>query len=367
MEIQTTPRQITFLWLLIPLILISSCKNEEAEPSLLETLSNVTVKFESDTQFIVADGTSAVNFTIEILDSHGDIIPDLVNRSTIKSGSRIVSNGLDHYSFAPQESGEYYFQLLIDDLVVQDKYIQASAHRKVEIPVIFHIPDDESNNASEAVTEILDRLNEKFNSPDHNRAVRNAVQPYIYFKLVEHNLDGTPLDEIGVNRYPAENKLLSNRFQEDWLKDYYWNPDYVVNIWLGKPEGSYLSILGVSAQSHLAHDRPRWLHISGASPFDIRLYKIEFGDTPPTHRIEGIRMSYRDNINDITLPPQALGRFMGLNYIGEGSVQDSYNFMSYTNENPGDHFTIAQNGRMWFTIGYSRWRARKGMILSDID
>jgi|GEM_PF-3623121 len=336
-----------------------SCENKAPQLTVQDA---DRIEFTSAATFLVADGNSTANFSIGFFDQYGRIIESLLSRSSIKQNGQVVSSGEREFSFRPDAPGSYKFQLLVDNEIVANRIMYVLENQKVEIPVIFHVSENEPDDMSQRAQEFLEKLNAKFAFQPF--AVNNTTNLPSQFSFVLAEVDetGQSLNEIGINRFDSEYEVFSTSI-ETWQREYYWDPESYVNFWLGKraPNADFVGRTHFPDDYHFSLPdvelpQPRWE------------YSIDFGDTPPIHQPEGIKYAYRDNLEELTnnsvlnFVTLLVGKFMGLEvHLDNNSVNES-NYMSYFGNDPKDHFTTGQNGRMWFIINYARWRARKGLV-----
>ncbi|MBO3700453.1 hypothetical protein [Roseivirga sp. E12] len=350
---------VASLFLYSCLITFLSCENEEPQPTFEHANR---IEFSSNASFLVADGHSTATFNIGFFDEYGRIIENLQARSSVKQNGQVVSNEERVYTFTPETSGSYLFQLFIDEVIVENHIIYVLENQRVEIPVIFHISENESGNMSELTQEFLDKLNSKLLFRPDNPGSTRQQSSLFSFVLAEVDESGQTLAEKGVNRYNGQYEQFAQPI-ETWQREYYWDPETYVNFWLGK-RGANQFVARANFPDHYHFSLPK-----STLPEPRWEYRVDYGDSPPTHHPEGIKYGYGDSVSELTDNSSVLnyitllvGKFMGLEVHLNNNVISETNYMSYYGNSQKDHFTAAQNGQMWFIINYARWRARKGLV-----
>ncbi len=350
------------VYFVLAFFFLLSCTNEEDTISI----ENIKVQFESDASFLVVDGESTAHFKIINQDEKQFPVSLFIDRVLIKHNGQIVSQGSTTYNFTPEEPGGHIFLLEFDGVVLSRHIIYAvEGKRKVEVPVIFHVSESEPSDISEIITSVIESINEKFNKSDAHQEVQNNTVTQITFKLATHNPDGIQLTEPGINRYPTAHEEFIYNSDYTWQRNYYWNPDSFINVWIGKRiHGPLFWFTRLPGSFH--HTLPQREILPKPDYGYAR--RIDHGDEPPTHSPEGITFSYLDEPGDI-LQEHQLDGLVNLfgKHLGLLPVEVSRNFMNFSDIGANDHFTYAQKGTMWFTIDYARWRAREGLVFSTSD
>lgn len=356
------------LIILYLLLAIVSCSKES--PSIVEQI----VKFEiiSSHDFTIADNVSTIKIRVLISGDQGRFLP--ADDVIILQNGRQVSKGVTSYDFATSNQGEYNFQAQIEGLKSNTVYVQArpeKVYEKVEIPLIFHIPEDmETTEASQILADWIASVNHNFNNPALKPKHPNSVSTAVYFRLATKDPDGNLLSEAGVSRYPANNRTREEIWA-DWMWDYFWDPDYYMNVWIGDFNSEFS---GFGTYPYLPSDAPH-----------IPYFRVS--DEEQVNRLQGIVMKL-SSLNNAkhdwygTLLEHELGHNYGLYHLHpcegvsdavddtprytdtpgvkcEGDNMYSENIMSY--EHAANHFTYGQNERIRHIIKYGRWRAQKGM------
>ncbi|OEK01444.1 hypothetical protein BFP97_07885 [Roseivirga sp. 4D4] len=356
---------LAFVFLCLNFLFFLSCENEEPQPTVQDA---DRIEFASSATFLVADGSSTATFDIGFFDQYGRVIEELQSISSVVQNGQVVSSGEREYSFTPETPGSYKFQLLVDNEIVANHIIYVLENQKVEIPVIFHVSENEPGDISERMQEFIDKLNAKFSFQPLDISSSQNLPSQFSFVLAEVDEAGQALNEIGIDRYNSQHEVFSQSI-EVWQREYYWNPESYVNFWIGKR--------AINAESAGRTHFPDDYHFSLP---DVELpqprweYRIDYGDTPPTHQPEGIKYGYRDGLEELTENNSVLnyitlltGKFMGLEVQVTTNELSESNYMAYYGSDQKDHFTAGQNGRMWFIINYARWRARKGLVHIPIN
>lgn len=357
------------IWMLSILLLsVTSCSKES--PSIIDQVGRFEIL--SSHELTVANGVSKVKIRLVIHGPQGEYLPadDII---ILQNGNPVAKN-VRYYEFSTSEQGEYTFQAQIENLKSNILHVFARPNKvysKVEIPLIFHIPEGiEDNKATEILTKWMESVNINFNNPKPRENSANSTSTSMYFVLATKDPQGNLLSEPGVNRMPASRKQRNDDWEE-WMWDFYWDPDYYMNVWIGDFTSN---AAGIGTYPQLPSDAP---------------YIPYFGTNDSDHpdRWQGSMLKIQSLINikegwlDHVLEHE-LGHNLGLYHLHpctsigdavddtqqysdipgttcDGNQLFSENFMSY--ERFASHFTYSQNERMQHIIKYGRWRAQKGM------
>ena len=370
-----TKKTVSLVWF-ISLILIG-CNKKDADPvkeiAGLEILSNHPQ--------MIADGRSTVRIWSELSYADGSFATEVPVISVNGTSVDLIDGAFD---FNTTEEGTYKFTAELRGVVSEPIYIKARPPMvlsEIEIPVIFHMAQDHLvSTASATLAETLEALNELINQTEYDTESPNRVPLKISFVMAETDPDGNALAERGVNRYVYSIQDFTRTVQyEDWMWDYFWDPDYYVNIWIGNVNNG-AQWAGFGALPILRNGAPRISLLpedASATPSYLHgvVLKESLFDFEPTHP------------NTVALFAHEFGHYFGLHHLyfddcSNDAVNDtpqyaspnspitcdetrifSKNFLS--GEIDKNTFTYGQNERIRHVIKYAKWRAQEGMTVRE--
>ncbi len=150
----------------------------------------------------------------------------------------------------------------------------------------------------------------------------NSSYSYLDFELATVDPMGVPLAEPGITRQQRPSKEHSILFN-DWMWDYYWDPDYYINVWVGDTKNG--SSWGIYPWFDCAHQLSGLGCTENTEPFDLQGIALE-----------------KDNLWDGNwVFPHEIGHYFGLFHIFDMAVCDrdvdycrdtrQYNRVAYEN------------------------------------
>ncbi|SQH77827.1 exported protein of unknown function [Shewanella benthica] len=216
--------------------------------------SIVALKIETDTNLIIANGTSSATLNVIAFDENNDVIsnPDY---KFVANG--IVQSGKD---FKASIDGDYDIYAKSGEIESESVSITAREniqYTEVSIPIIFHILhfDEEigtgNNLSQQKIQETLDELNDAFANRSGSTNP-NAVDMRVTFRLASYDQAGLLLDEPGIDRFDGtdydngDNNGQNPGNSEDIAGDRkfganedhrlnqvtYWDPRKYKNVWI---------------------------------------------------------------------------------------------------------------------------------------
>ena len=149
-------------------------------------------------------------------------------------------------SFSYDEPG--FYEIYAESDGVRSDTLQIEVRRTVqyepkEFNIIFHIVHDGEeigegyNISSDRIDYQMSILKAVFEKQDLSFTT-NSTHPAMFFKLANVDPEGNSLPEPGINRVQRPSQDHSILF-EDWMWDYYWDPDYYINVWVGNTKNGF--------------------------------------------------------------------------------------------------------------------------------
>ena len=386
--LERNTNKVVMLTLLVSLLL-TSCEKSNDSDSVPEKLSIQNVFVELSTHFAVEGNRKPVDIKVSATNNIGkEVSSDQLSQFGYEVLVNSISIGQES-KFLASEPGDYTIRAKIGDVLSDETNLKVRESIEVEpltFQVVFHIIHDGEEvgkgfNLSNADIQYQMSLL-KATFEEYNSLTPNSYDPKMKFILATTDPIGNILEEAGVERIKRPDKQHSVLF-EDWLWDYYWDPDYYINVWVGdtKVEQSFGIYPKVTCQMEIIppgifcsdDDVPSELvgialevnnlwEGNWVFPHEIGhvfgLYHV-FSDTPDcnveadfcqdTHQYN--REQY---VNSATAATSRVS-CDGINYT-------SYNVMDYWSQPGGDRdLTYDQVERMREIIHNSRWIGTKSL------
>lgn len=341
-----------------------------------------SLSLRTDYYTFIADGETALSFAVDAF-IRGEPI-DQIDYRLIANGQAIEE------TFKTTLSGNYIISATVancssNGLEVVAK--EAKNYSVTEVPVVFHIihdgeaPGSGYNIAASTIQHELDKLNQTFRKASGTLGDNpnpTGIDARIQFVLAPTDPFGAPLAEPGINRFQRPGSNYSIKFwQEDWMWDVFWDPDFYINIWVGDTKDQYS--WGSLPQTYCQYP----LEGTGCTDYPEATYKqgiafnkehISNNGTTLTHEMGHVlglghvfnqatacqedpdycddtpyynRLAYENNIN--TYQQQRIS-CQGIEYLSD-------NYMDYYH-GTRNTFTYEQRERMQHIIRHGRWRAQ---------
>ncbi len=357
-----------FLTRCILSVLIFTCLACSEDLPLSDRIDVFELETIGKTRYTIANGKSELGFQVVLKDKEGNYIP--TENVVLKKDGGIVEEPIDIYKFKTTGPRLYQFQAELEG--IRSNIIQVNArtqkeYKEIEFPVVFHIPENDLGDYPlDIFSNWIDILNERFNQLDHKR-FPNSESANIRFRLIDKAPAGKELLTTGVSTYSRNG---SGGVFGDWMWDYYWHPNDVINIWIGDFNED---LAGAATSPRL---RPGEQSFNGITP--------TLTDT--LDRLRGIilQSSYvkADPLSFVLLEHE-LGHFFGLSHLWPCSSDDkAEDTFQYSEEasmtcdqgliSPFNflgrggriydhyHFTYSQVERMRYVVDYGLWIGQNG-------
>lgn len=372
----------TALWWLT-IVFCSACSGDDFfDSEVFRHLNADSLVLLASRNHLIADGVASIELDAQVYDSKGQLIKEVSPQLFL--GDEPLGS-----TFSTDIPGNYLIHTAISgmkrEVVFRARPVETFP--VVEIPVIFHIihrgePIGEGRNLTdEQVVAIFNNLNKDFRNMKGSEDP-NAVDTFIQFKLATVDPDGIPLESPGIERIQAPFNQSNISFRDEWLWDYFWDPDFYINIWVGTTSDGYSwgtfpyldcdhLIPGLSCAQ--TNDAPGLqgaiLNTQAAGPLSSVLAH-EIGHVlglPHTFTRNHMCNAYDDYCEDTPAydlddnenfsVQQSL--FRGCN----GEVFESHNYMDYYVSR--NTFTYDQRARMRHVLQYGKWRGLKAMTIQN--
>ncbi|GEM_PF-1542174 len=354
----------TYLFLMGYLIFwTSSCSI--FSPELVDLIETFEINTTLNTTFTIANGKSELKIKITALDKDQQKVG--TENIKIYHNGDIVAEGVDMYIFTTSEEGCHVFEAEINGRYTESLEIKARPDKDyqiVELPIIFHLPDYlKDRNTGKRLQEWIDNVNESF-AEKNQRVFPNQMAPNIRFRLAETDPNNHLLDSPGLNTY-SDISSNGERFQE-WMWDYYWHPDYYINVWIGKYEvggaATYPFLEPDYEIPGLSYRRSTSVRsLQGIIVHENFLYYRQFNSRILQHELGhffGLRHPHPCSENDFVDDTFSYSDEPGV--LCNGLIQPSENYMSYeVDDSSRHHFTYSQVERMRFVITHGKWIGKR--------
>lgn len=266
-----------------------------------------SIHLQADFYTFIADGKTQVNFNVNTY-IRGNPIDDI--DYTITANDQPIEN-----AFKTTQPGPYSISTTVANKTSNRIALTAKpakTYAVTEIPVIFHIIHDGEaigngyNIPRTTIEHELHKLNITFRKLSGSMGDNKnpaGVDAQIQFVLAESDPSGARLPESGINRVQRPGTSHSIKFwQEDWMWDVFWDPDYYINIWVGDTKDQYS--WGSLPQTYCPYP----------------LAGMGCTDYPEVYYKQGIAYNKEHISNTSTVLSHEMGHVLGLGHVFDQSI-----------------------------------------------